>query len=227
MDPRPVVIALPGFTRAPRHLARLAAACEGAGWECIRPMLAPRWLPVLYLLPSRLHRLAMRLAPRCADRPVVVAGHSAGGAAGTRLASELRTAGVQVAGLVLIDAVDSPNHLIARSLPSLAEVRVAAVLAPPSPCNRQAALERSLAHMPAVRTEVVPGAGHGDIEGAGIGVYRRACKDSSDAAAAERFLVRVIAAIAWVLGDGGEHEAGSTDELGPRLHFKSGDGLIE
>lgn len=199
---RPVVIALPGFTRGPRHLGRLAGACEAAGWDCLRPELAPRWLPVLYMAPSRIRTLASRLGPQCAGRPIVVAGHSAGGAAGTALAADLVACGADVRGLVLIDGVESPNRLIARRLAALRPLRVAAVLAPPSPCNRHGHLAQVLSDSPWVRTEIVPGAGHGDVEGAGIGVYRRACRDASDAATADRFLAQVIAAIDWVLGDG-------------------------
>ena len=199
MTAAPVVIALPGFTRGPAQLARLAAACEDRGWACIRPALAPRWLPALYMAPRRLRGMAGRLAPELTDRSVVVAGHSAGGAAGCALTAELRRVGVQVRGLVLIDGVDSPNHLISRVLPGLLDLRIAAVLAPPSPCNRQAQLEAFLRGYPSVRVEVVPGAGHGDIEGAGIGIYRRMCNDQSDAATADVVLARVCAAIDWVL----------------------------
>ena len=98
----------------------------------------------------------------------------------------------------MIDGVDSPNHLIERSLPRLIDLRVSAVLAPPSPCNRQGLLNRRLADFPSVRAEVIAGAGHGDIEGAGITVYRRLCKDASDAETADRFLTAVITAIEWV-----------------------------
>lgn len=203
---RPVVIALPGFTRGPQHLELLAAACEGAGLDCIRPVLAPRWLPVLYMAPSRLRRMAVELTPACDHRSVVVAGHSAGGAAGAALAAEFLAVGVDLRGLVLIDGVDSPNHLIARSLPRLLGVRIAAVLAPASPCNRQAELERYLAASPTdsmLRVEVVPGAGHGDIEGDGIGLYRRACRDSSDPRIAAEFRSRVMSAIMWAGMDSG------------------------
>lgn len=200
VDTRPIVVALPGFTRGPQHLERLAGACEAAGWACERPMLAPRWLPVLYMVPSRLHGIAGRIARAAGDRPIVVAGHSAGGAAGTAIAADLISLHANIRGLVLIDGVDSPNHLIAHRLPDLAQVRVAAVLAPPSPCNRQGALEGFLSGHPWVRREMVPGAGHGDIEGAGIAVYRRACRDASDAATVDLFLERVMAAIAWAFG---------------------------
>ena len=197
MTTPPLVIALPGFTRGPEHLARLAAACNDAGLDCVRPALAPRWMPVLYMERHRLRTTAARLAESATGRPVVVAGHSAGAAAGCALAVDLLAQGIDVRGVVLIDGVDSPNRLIASSLPDLAGVRVAAVLAPPSPCNRHGALARVLAGWPDVRVTPVDGAGHGDIEGPGVAIYRRACGDTSDAATAARFLDAVMDAITW------------------------------
>lgn len=200
MTTTPLVIALPGFTRGPRHLERLAAACNAAGLDCVRPELAPRWLPVLYMDQRRLRGIAERLTGRAGGRPIVVAGHSAGAAAGAYLAVEMQRRHADVRGLVLIDGVDSPTHLIERHLPELAG-RVAAVLAPASPCNRSGALERYLADRPEVRVRVIDGAGHGDIEGPGIGIYRRACGDASDEATAAQFLSAVIDAITWAFED--------------------------
>lgn len=169
----------------------------------MRPELAPRWMPVLYMQRSRLRGIARRLALR-AQGPVVVAGHSAGAAAGTYLALQLARMGVDVRGLVLIDGVDSPNHLIASTMPTLREVprlRIEAVLAPASPCNRQGALAAALAHEPGIHVSVVPGAGHGDIEGGGSAVYQRACGDRGDEAAARRMLDAVVAAISRCAAD--------------------------
>lgn len=202
---RPLVIALPGFTRGAEHLARLARACNDAGFDCVRPLLAPRWVPVLYMLRPRIRQVAGRLAPQAIGRPVVVAGHSAGAAAGCALALELRRLGADVRGVVLIDGVDSPNHLIADCLPELEDVRLAAVLAPPSPCNRDGALGRMLVDVPQARVDLVDGAGHGDVEGAGVTIYRRACKDTSDEATAELFLRTVVDAISWAAGTVGGH----------------------
>jgi len=189
------VVALPGFTRGPQHLQRFADACRSRGYDCTPTALAPRWLPVLYMNRRHLRSVAERLHASI-NGPMVIAGHSAGAAAGTYLASYLASRGAAVRGLVLIDGVDSPNHLIAENLGSLSGMPVRAVLAPPSPCNRSGALEEFLAAYPWVDVTVVPGAGHGDIEGAGIGVYRRACRDSSDQATADHFLAAVLEAVA-------------------------------
>lgn len=197
MSGRLVVVALPGFTRQPRHLERLATAIQGRGWICLRPPLAPSWLPALYMSKRRLRRIADELAKAVGQRDVVVAGHSAGAAAGTYLAQCLRERGVQVRGLVLIDGVDSPNHLVARTLPALKDLRVAAVMASPSPCNRDGRLERSLVGLPQVRLQLIEGAGHGAIEGVGIPVYQRMCQDTTDDRTADLFQVAVLNAIDW------------------------------
>ena len=195
----PAVVALHGFTRSPQNLQRLADACSARGWACVRPALAPRMLPALYMDRRRLTGLAGRLAPSLAGREVAVVGHSAGAAAGTFLAGALLDAGVDVRGLVMVDGVDSPNHLIARGIDRLEGLSVSAVLAPASRCNRDGALGRFLAAYPWVRSETVAGAGHGDIEGAGIGIYRRACGDDSDAATVDRVMAAVLAGIGRAL----------------------------
>lgn len=192
-----IVIALPGFTRQPRHLRRMAAACERRGWVTLTPSLAPRWWPTRYMNRAHLRHLANGLADHAEGGPVVIAGHSAGASAGTYLAKVLRDLAIDVRGLVLIDGVDSPNHLIARTLPALQDLRIAAVIAPPSPCNRSGRLAQSLTSFPEVRVDLIDGAGHGDIEGPGIAVYRRACKDTSDEATAQRFIDAVLDAIEW------------------------------
>ena len=187
----PTVVALHGFTRGPQHLERLAQAVNAAGLSCVRPALAPRWLPVLYMSRTHLAGIARRLVDRGVTSAVIV-GHSAGAAAGCYLAVGLRQEGVDVRGVVLVDGVDSPNHLIETSLPALDDVPMAAVLAPPSPCNRNGALGRLLAGAPHVAVTRVDGAGHGDIEGAGQAVYRRACGDRSDSGVADEVLASVL-----------------------------------
>lgn len=198
----PVVVLLHGFTREPRHLSGLAEACGQHGWTTVRPALAPPWLPVLMNSAGHLNRVADRLDARLADRAVIVVGHSAGAAAGAWLAARWAGRGREVRGLVLVDGNDSPNHLLERAWPGLEGVPVRAVLAPPGPCNRDGRLELFLAeHRPGVAV-VVPGSGHGDIEGSPSAVYRWACRDDSDAAV--RSLVRdeVLVAIG-ALGAGG------------------------
>lgn len=196
----------PGFTRQPHDLALFAAECEERGWAVLAQSLAPRGLPFLYMVPSRLRRIARTIALDSHSVPLVLVGHSAGASAACYLAEHLIAFGSDVRGVVLVDGVDSPNHLIRRSLPALRGVRVAAVLAPPSACNRDGLLERKLVAYPWVRLEVVAGAGHGDIEGDGIAVYRRMCKDTSTPHVAKEFRRAVLASMDWVMNG----EAGSS-----------------
>ena len=112
--------------------------------------------------------------------PFALVGHSTGAAAAcfiARLLGERESTCLN--GLVLIDGVDSPNHLIRRSLPFLASTPVAAVLASPSRCNRLGQLQHMLTSMPWISVDVIDGSGHGDIEGGGVSIYRRICGEES------------------------------------------------
>lgn len=174
------VLALHGFTRGPQHLSAFADACQREGWTCVRPTMAPRWFPILTNSRRHIARVARRLV--ASDRPVapvVIVGHSAGAAAGAWMAPILRSAGVDVVGLVFVDGNDSPNHLIERSWTQLTNIRIRAVMAPPNPCNRHGRLTAFLDERRPGSTVIVPGAGHGDLEMLGAGVYRRACGDRS------------------------------------------------
>jgi len=174
------VVALHGFTRSPRHLAAFAQACQASEWNCLCPALAPRWFPVLMNDRRHLTSVAKRLATSGRLMgPVVIVGHSAGAAAGSWIAPKLIDAGVEVRGLVYVDGNDSPNHLIERAWPMLESVPVRAVMAPPSPCNRDGRLAAWLAERRPGCVQVIDGAGHGDFEMASHAVYRRACGDSS------------------------------------------------
>ncbi len=176
------VVALHGFTRQPRHLAAFSEACQRRGWDCVRPALAPRWFPVLMNDRRHLTRVVERLvrSGRLTGR-VVVVGHSAGAAAGSWMTPVLAESGVDVRGLVYVDGNDSPNHLIERAWPRLANVPIRAIAAPPSPCNRQGRLSDFLEQRRPGCVVVVPGSGHGDIEMLGAEVYRRMCGDTSRA----------------------------------------------
>lgn len=197
---RPHVIVLPGFSRRARDVDVFVGECSGWGWDVHALTLAPPVLAPLYMSTRRLRRIARSVAQNCAEKPIVIVGHSAGAAAGCFLACELAHAGSDVRGLVMADGVDSPNHLIARTLPDLEGLRVSAVLAPPSPCNRQGELARMLSAVPWVRASLVDGAGHGNFEGADIPLYRRVCRDDSTAEVARGFRQRVREDIRWVLG---------------------------
>lgn len=174
------VIALHGFTRAPKHLAAFSEACLRSGWNCVRPQLAPLWLPILMNDRRHLDAVVDRLVEsgRLTDS-VVIVGHSAGAAAGSWMTPRLLSRGVVVRGLVYVDGNDSPNHLIERSWESLASVPITAIAAPPSPCNRQGRLASFLSARRPGSVLVIEGAGHGDLEMAYRGIYRLTCRDTS------------------------------------------------
>lgn len=174
------VLALHAFTRAPAHLDSLSEACQRRGWNCLRPALAPRWVPILVNSRRHLDRIADRLlASGRLQGPVVIVGHSAGAAAGTWMAPRLVRGGVDVRGVVYVDGNDSPNHLIEKALPQIASIPVVAITAPRGPCNRHGALANYLDSVRPGSVVEVPGAGHGDLEMRPSMLYRRACGDTS------------------------------------------------
>ena len=176
----PTVIALHGFTRQPRHLAAFSEACQLRGWACLRPALAPSLLPTLINSRRHLDRVTQRIVDSGRlEGGVVVVGHSAGAAAGSWITTRLLESHVDVRGLVYVDGNDSPNHLIEKSWAALADVPIAAVMAPDSPCNRNGKLGRLVEARRPGCVEVIERAGHGDLEMADSHVYRWACRDSS------------------------------------------------
>jgi len=108
--------------------------------------------------------------------------------------------GVEVRGLVYVDGNDSPNHLIERAWPGLADIPIRAVMAPPSPCNRQGQLADWLRSRRPGSVEAIAGAGHGDIEMLGAGVYRWACGDIDDPQRWRSVQGAVLDAVARILG---------------------------
>ncbi len=183
----PIVIVFPGFTRTADRLKLFVGEVQRSGFDCTAITLAPTYFPVLYMDKRHLRSITRRITVKFPARPLVLVGHSAGAAAATFIASELQKGGADLAGLIYADGVDSPNHLISRYLPRLQGVSIRAVLAPPSACNRHSRLEKYLATQPQVEVRVIPGAGHGDIEGAGIPVYQKMCRDESTVAVAQEF----------------------------------------
>lgn len=192
MSNAPVAIVFPAFTRCAADLGGFTTELRTHGFEASAVTLAPKVFPVLYCVKSHLDAVAGEIAQKYAHRSVVLLGHSAGAAAAAYVASVLRKSLVQIRGVIFIDGVDSPNRLIAKSLPSLEGYSIGAVLAPPSPCNRRGALQKFLTGFPRADVAVIPGAGHGDIEGGDKKIYRLACGDRSDAVTAERFTTAVI-----------------------------------
>ena len=172
------MVLLHGFTRSPAALQDLSDRCVAMGARTLRPALGSLWWPTSTNNSGHLTRIADELLPMLGQGPVVVAGHSAGASAGAWIAAELLAGSADVRSLVCIDGVESPTHLIRRSWERLASVSVRAVCAPPSRCNRQGALAAWLEMQErAAEIVIIPGSGHGDIEGASQGIYRWACGD--------------------------------------------------
>jgi pimeloyl-ACP methyl ester carboxylesterase len=164
-----------GFTRQGTHLAPLATALATVGIGSIRPDLGSfNWFRSVNNA-TYLDRVAQRISATLTG-PAVLIGHSAGGAAAAHVASRLD----DVAGIVFVDANESPTHLIERAWPDISHLPTFAICAPPSRCNRDGAFAR-WAQLHGVDGCVVDGMGHGDIEGARHGIYRIVCGDASSA----------------------------------------------
>ena len=201
---RGTAVLLHGFGRRPHHLDDMAARIAGVGARVVRPALSAWWWPTCTNNTRYLDRIADAVAVSSASGPVVVLGHSAGAAAGAWVAARLVEQGRDVRALVLIDGVESPVRSIARSWSRLRGVPVLAICGDPGPCNRRGALgewlrERSAVGDPMVRFERLVGMGHGDVEGVGLGIYVRLCRDDPDAPQRERLLELVEQSVSRAL----------------------------
>lgn len=177
-DPVGTVIAVHAFARSPEALARVAREGVGLRARVVRPGLSSMWWPTSTNNARHLDDVTDRLRDALAPGPVVILGHSAGAAAGAWIAGRLVGLDAHVTVLILVDGVESPARLIRRAWPALSDVSVRAVCAPPSRCNARGALAAWLSRQAGdVETVVVPGSGHGDLEGATSAVYRWGCGD--------------------------------------------------
>ncbi len=179
---RATIIALHGFTRSPENLEAFGRACMKQACSVIRTRLGSLNVAMSMNRTSVVSSLATNVASilEQSEVPVVIVGHSAGAAAGSWLAGELLEAGLDIRGLVYVDGVESPTHLIERSWPGIAHLPIFAVAAPPSRCNRSGALVEWLrVRRTGEFGAVVAGSGHGDIEGQAHPVYQWACGDHS------------------------------------------------
>lgn len=192
-DARAAVIALHGFTRSAGALQRLADALVGERLAVIRPTLASLWWPRSMNRRVIIEQLAAAVRPLLDDRPVAIVGHSAGAAAGARLAGQLIAAGLPMRGVVFVDGVENPTRHIAAAWPTISECAVRAVAAPPNPCNRHGALTTWLTDRLVGEFGIeIAGSTHGDIEGEEHRIYRLACGASADAATRARVLDHVV-----------------------------------
>jgi hypothetical protein len=196
----PQVIVFPGFTRTSSHLTLFIRELEQRHFEAVAITIASRLLPFMYMSKPHLRRVSVEIARKYSGREIVLIGHSAGAASATYIAHELQLMGIEITGLIFADGVDSPNHLISTYLPGLGKTEIAAILAPPSPCNRNGLLAKNLYSYPDIDMQIIPDAGHGDIEGAGISIYRKICKDQSSKTIAWNFREAIIRALEKISG---------------------------
>ena len=192
-----------GFTRSPERLQALTDRLADEGLTVIRPRLgalSPRTAmsraSALASIVDGIRRIGLDPALRW-----VVIGHSAGAAAGTWMAAELIGRGVDMRGLVYADGVESPTRLIAGAWSQVAHLPVFDVCAEPSRCNRQGGLADWLRpRREGVFGVLVPGGGHGDVEGRQLAIYRWACGDRSPESTRETVLDVLVASALGMLG---------------------------
>jgi pimeloyl-ACP methyl ester carboxylesterase len=191
-----------GFTRSPERLQSLTDRLVAEGLTVIRPRLgalSPRTAmsraSALASIVDGIRRIGLDPALRW-----VVIGHSAGAAAGTWMAAELIGTGVDMRGLVYADGVESPTRLIAGAWSQVAHLPVFDVCAEPSRCNRQGGLADWLRpRREGVFGVLVPGGGHGDVEGRQLAIYRWACGDRSPESTRETVLDVLVASALGML----------------------------
>jgi pimeloyl-ACP methyl ester carboxylesterase len=185
-----------GFTRRGRHLDPLAVSLGSVGINTVAPDLGSfNWFRSTNN-PRYLNQVAAELGS-VVTGPVVLIGHSAGAAAAGHLATRL----TQVRGLVFVDGNESPTRLLSNAWPHIAHLPMIAICAPPNRCNRGGRFAR-WAQEQGIPGCVVPGMGHGDIEGVERGIYRWACGPAGSQETRERTCALVTEAARRLLIDG-------------------------
>jgi hypothetical protein len=144
------VVLMHGFARGPAALDVLTSALAGAGYAALRPAV-----------PSFRRRSGMNdalLFDALADAipsvlpgqaPIVMVGHSAGGAGCARMAARMVRSGVAVGGVLLVDANESLAPMLVDAVDELAgflpPTGIRLVAAAPNRCNRQGLTPRLVA----------------------------------------------------------------------------------
>jgi pimeloyl-ACP methyl ester carboxylesterase len=190
-------VLLHGFTRRGRDLDVLAKQLQQRGISSIAPDLGSlNWFRSTNN-PRYLDRVASDISPIITG-PCVLIGHSAGAAAAGHLATKLQ----RVRGIVFVDGNESPTHLLANAWPHIAHLPMVAICAPPSRCNRGGQFA-SWAQQRGIPGCVVPGMGHGDIEGSARAIYRVVC-GSAGTPQTRVLTVQLVADTAQRMLTGGE-----------------------
>jgi len=161
------ILLLHGFGRGPAALDRLAYALARDGFWVMRPHLrsrpGKRGISDLEVMSALGFAVA---AWRPTAGPLVVVGHSAGGAVAMRAAAQLVEGGATVHGVVLLDSNGNIERIMEPALTTLtrAGVPVRTVAAAPGPCNRQGQIVRWLAEQDLGFAGVLTSGTHCDAE---------------------------------------------------------------
>lgn len=199
----PRVLLMHGFARGPGVLDELVDDLTAAGCRVVRPRIKSFARGGGMTDPAFIAAAAeSALAVLPGSGPLVVVGHSAGGAGAAHAAGHLATREVAVSGLVMIDPNEAMTPMLLPALPSIInddERVVRVVAAEPGRCNRQGLTPRLVARqVPGSVVLRMVGGTHCEIEGSAADlVCRGLCGGASDPVRAARLRALVTA---WVLG---------------------------
>lgn len=230
----PRVLLMHGFARGPRVLDELVDDLVAAGCRVARPHIRSFKRRGGMTDPEFLAAAAeSAIGVLEGQGPVIVMGHSAGGAGAAHAAAHLLACGVAVRGVVLVDPNESLTPMLVPALDVLAALDRQALrlaVAEPGRCNRQGLGPRMIAEHGAsfVGVRMVKGT-HCEIEGAAADIVcRRVCGGASDPVRSARLRGLLTA---WVSGIAAADDRGLPghpifDDLVAQGHARALDGSL-
>ncbi len=202
-DQAPRVLLMHGFARGPRVLDELVADLVAAGARVVRPHIRSFKRKSGMTDPGFIAAAAeASLTVLRGTGPLVLIGHSAGGASAAHAAGHLIAQGVAIEGVVLVDPNEGMSPMLVPALPAIVAKDVRALrlaAAEPGRCNRQGLTPRLVAEeVPGFVGLRMVGGTHCEIEGTAADVVcRRLCGGASDPQRSARLRALITA---WVLG---------------------------
>jgi pimeloyl-ACP methyl ester carboxylesterase len=202
-DQAPRVLLMHGFARGPRVLDELVDELVAAGVRVVRPHIRSFKRKAGMTDPGFIAAAAeAALTVLRGSGPLVVMGHSAGGAGAAHAAGHLIAQGVVVAGVVLVDPNEGMSPMLIPALPAIVAKDARALrlaVAEPGRCNRQGLTPRLVAdEVPGFVGLRMVGGTHCEIEGAAADlVCRGLCGGASDPQRSARLRALITG---WVLG---------------------------